>query len=78
MAGGRVVMGAVQFLPGTGRGTMPQHGGGAAASAGPEGLPLHHAASRRGPPPRAGEELQESALSYTAALCHGARRMEAR
>ena len=45
------------FLPGTGRGTIRRMVEGARGSvfARPRD-PLHHAASRRGPPPRAGEE----------------------
>ncbi len=46
------------FLPGTGRGTMPQAWWrGIAASDSLAALPLHHAAARRGPPPHAGEEF---------------------
>jgi ribonuclease R len=44
------------ILPGTGRGTsrrLVEGGSGQVQS------PLHHAASRRGPPPRAGEDLRE-------------------
>jgi UDP-N-acetylmuramoylalanine--D-glutamate ligase len=41
------------LLPGTGRGTAGEAGGGGVGGA---GRPLHHDASRRGPPPRSGEE----------------------
>ncbi|WP_374943326.1 UDP-N-acetylmuramoyl-L-alanine--D-glutamate ligase [Sphingomonas sp.] len=45
-----------QYLPGTGRGTDGAAvGGGAAASDGPAGLPLHQPAA--GPPPRSGEVI---------------------
>jgi hypothetical protein len=44
------------LLPGTGRGTMRSMVEGARVSAAPAQRPLHHAASRRGPPPRSGEE----------------------
>jgi hypothetical protein len=44
------------LLPGTGRGTMRSMVEGARLSAAATLGPLHHAASRRGPPPRSGEE----------------------
>jgi len=47
-----------KILPGTGRGTMRSMvEGGLRPGVRVEG-PLHHAATRRGPPPRAGEDLQ--------------------
>ena len=45
------------FLPGTGRGTMRSMVEGAHLSMLAALAPLHHAASRRGPPPRSGEDL---------------------
>ncbi|UVO50402.1 2-oxo acid dehydrogenase subunit E2 [Sphingomonas sp. SUN019] len=46
-----------QVLPGTGRGTADEVGGGGAATGdGPVGLPLHRPAA--GPPPRAGEDFK--------------------
>jgi hypothetical protein len=52
------VIGGIRFLflPGTGRGTMRSMVEGARLHTGPTLGPLHHAASRRGPPPRSGEE----------------------
>lgn len=49
----------VQILPGTGRWQAPKaaDGGGPAANTVAVAGPLHHAAARRGPPSRAGEEL---------------------
>ncbi|WP_374139966.1 cysteine desulfurase [Sphingomonas sp. 32-62-10] len=47
-----------QILPGTGRGTSEAGGGGAPNSVALEEAPLHPAAARRGPPPRAGEDLR--------------------
>jgi cysteine desulfurase/selenocysteine lyase len=48
-----------KILPGTGRGTIGEAdgGGGAQFSDSRAAGPLHHNASRRGPPPRAGEEF---------------------
>ena len=53
-----------EILPGTGRGTMRSMVEGVRPQATrlAEG-PLHHAASRRGPPPRAGED--HVSFSYT-------------
>ncbi len=50
---------ATQILPGTGRGTAGEAGGGGGAphSASLAENPLHPDAAHRGPPPRAGEEL---------------------
>jgi hypothetical protein len=54
------------ILPGTGRGTMRSMVEGAILLAQHRGAsPLHHAASRRGPPPRVGEELM-SAMTQNA------------
>ena len=47
----------MQILPGTGRGTSEAGGGGPQKLQGSTVGPLHHAASRRGPPPRSGEEF---------------------
>ena len=48
-----------KILPGTGRGTIGKADGGGGPKLGGsfEAGPLHHDAARRGPPPRAGEEL---------------------
>jgi hypothetical protein len=46
-----------ELLPGTGRGTMRSMVEGARLLAPPALGPLHHAASRRGPPPRSGEDF---------------------
>ena len=46
----------LKILPGTGRGTSVAGGGGPQMLRGSTVGPLHHAASRRGPPPRSGEE----------------------
>ncbi|MGD9812230.1 MAG: urease accessory protein UreF, partial [Sphingobium sp.] len=44
-----------------------QHGGGGSPlRSAPAAMPLHHAASRRGPPPLAGEDLEE--LTYPTAV----------
>ena len=45
-----------QILPGTGRGTMCNMVEGAHLSMLTSFAPLHPAASRRGPPPRSGED----------------------
>ena len=50
-------MSAPKILPGTGRGTMRSMVEGARLSALATLAPLHRAASRRGPPPRSGEDL---------------------
>jgi len=49
------------ILPGTGRGTAGKAGGGGGApqATSPVEPPLHHDAARRGPPPRAGEDVRE-------------------
>ena len=47
----------MMFLPGTGRGTMRSMVEGAHLSMLAALTPLHHAASRRGPPPLSGEDL---------------------
>ena len=54
-----------KLLPGTGRGTSEAGGGGPQKLPGATVGPLHHAASRRGPPPRAGEDL--TVADFTAA-----------
>jgi hypothetical protein len=45
------------ILPGTARGTMGSMVAAALSPAARVEGPLHHAASRRGPPPRPGEEF---------------------
>ena len=52
-------MAAMKFLPGTGRGTAGAAGGGGGSPPWTSNVeaPLHQAAARLGPPPRAGEEL---------------------
>jgi tRNA pseudouridine55 synthase len=55
----------LKILPGTGRGTGEAGGGGPPHLQGSPVGPLHHDASRRGPPPRPGEELNEITLSAT-------------
>ncbi len=47
-----------QILPGTGRGTSEAGGGGSPLDVASVEAPLHPAATRRGPPPRAGEDLR--------------------
>jgi Fe-S cluster assembly protein SufD len=47
-----------KILPGTGRGTSEAGGGGAPLGVASVEVPLHPAASRRGSPPRAGEDLK--------------------
>ncbi len=49
---------ALQFLPGTGRWQAAGLAEGAHLFASSAVGPLHHAASRRGPPPRSGEDLR--------------------
>ena len=47
-----------QILPGTGRGTSESGGGGSPLDVASVEAPLHPAATRRGPPPRAGEDFR--------------------
>jgi 2-oxoisovalerate dehydrogenase E2 component (dihydrolipoyl transacylase) len=55
------------ILPGTGRGTADEvGGGGAAASAAPAGLPLHPQPAADGPPSRSGEEFRTPTLASPA------------
>jgi len=55
-----------QLLPGTGRGTMRSMVEGLALTR-PE-QPLHHAATRRGSPPRTGEERRETGIPAAAGI----------
>jgi tRNA pseudouridine55 synthase len=55
----------LKILRGTGRGTIRRMVEGSHSLAAATEGPLHHAASRRGSPPRSGEDLNETTLSAT-------------
>jgi len=60
----QVTVQELKILPGTGRGTSAAGGGGPRSITADVG-PLHHLASQRGPPPRAGKDQNEITLSAT-------------